>query len=195
MLRKDLAEALNISGAMVSKLAKRGMPTHDIEAARRWRDRHLEPGRRKGMRIDTVTRSPADAAAQPAARSGAFEAALRVCELGARMLHAGQFDHVRDGVRAALRAVPVAERQHLRMDRALWDALIEDVHAVCNSAAPASQGAAGGEGPTAGTPAVDEESHMEPMSDDDAEWMGHFWMAVAAGEIVASPCRRGWVEA
>lgn len=52
MLRKDLAAALGISGSMVSRLGKRGMPTHDVASARRWRDRHLEPGRMKGMRLE-----------------------------------------------------------------------------------------------------------------------------------------------
>lgn len=52
MLKKDLAEQLGISAAMVSKLVKRGMPTDSVERARRWRRRHLEPGRVKGVRFD-----------------------------------------------------------------------------------------------------------------------------------------------
>jgi len=51
MQRKDLASALNISPSMVSRLAQRGMPTDDIERARRWRKRHLHPGRIKGARF------------------------------------------------------------------------------------------------------------------------------------------------
>lgn len=52
VLRKDLAAALGISGSMVSRLSKRGMPTNDVASARRWRDRHLEPGRMKGVRFE-----------------------------------------------------------------------------------------------------------------------------------------------
>lgn len=52
MLKKDLATALGISAAMVSKLAKRGMPTDTLERAERWRRRHLEPGRVKGVRYE-----------------------------------------------------------------------------------------------------------------------------------------------
>lgn len=50
MSQKELAEALNISPAMVSKLAKRGMPTDTLERAQRWRKRHLEPGRVKAFK-------------------------------------------------------------------------------------------------------------------------------------------------
>lgn len=70
MLRKDLAADLGISGAMVSKLAKRGMPTDSLERAQRWRKRHLEPGRVKGSRFDpnyTAPPAPEPAAPPPAA--------------------------------------------------------------------------------------------------------------------------------
>jgi transcriptional regulator with XRE-family HTH domain len=50
MMQKELAEALGVSPAMVSKLAKRGMPTDSLERAQRWRKRHLEPGRIKRNR-------------------------------------------------------------------------------------------------------------------------------------------------
>ena len=62
MLRKDLAVDLGISGAMVSKLAKRGMPTDSLERAQRWRKRHLEPGRVKGVRFDPNYIAPAQPA-------------------------------------------------------------------------------------------------------------------------------------
>ena len=68
MLRKDLAAELGISGAMVSKLAKRGMPTDSVERAQRWRKRHLEPGRVKGSRFDpNYTAPPAPEPAVPPA--------------------------------------------------------------------------------------------------------------------------------
>lgn len=54
MQQKELAILLDISPAMVSRLAKRGMPTDDPERAKRWRKRHLEPGRVKGVRADTI---------------------------------------------------------------------------------------------------------------------------------------------
>lgn len=47
---KDLAAELGVSPSMVSRLAKRGMPTDTVERARRWRRRHLELARTKAAR-------------------------------------------------------------------------------------------------------------------------------------------------
>lgn len=54
MEKQQLARLLGISPSMVSRLAKRGMPTDSVERAARWRRRHLEPGRVKGMRAGTA---------------------------------------------------------------------------------------------------------------------------------------------
>lgn len=53
MKSKELAYALGISAAMVSKLAKRGMPTHSIEEAEKWRKKNLDPTRTKQNRADS----------------------------------------------------------------------------------------------------------------------------------------------
>lgn len=39
----ELARALELSKGQVSKLAARGMPTHDVAAAEAWRTEHLHP--------------------------------------------------------------------------------------------------------------------------------------------------------
>ena len=65
MQQKELATLLGISPAMVSRLAKRGMPTDTLERAERWRRRHLEPGRVKGNR-QTPSQTTVPAAATPA---------------------------------------------------------------------------------------------------------------------------------
>ncbi len=73
MLQKELATALDISPAMVSKLAKRGMPTDTLERAQRWRKRHLEPGRLKARPLDAVahaTPSPGEAETAPSGLDG-----------------------------------------------------------------------------------------------------------------------------
>lgn len=68
MQQNELARLLDISPAMVSRLAKKGMPTDTLERAQRWRKRHLEPGRVKGSRFDpkqapkSVTHKPTPAA-------------------------------------------------------------------------------------------------------------------------------------
>ncbi len=80
MTRKALGTALGISGPMVTKLAARGMPCHDVDAARRWRDRHLEPARRKEARADTAGMplaaplAPAPAAAPTDAATASLQA-------------------------------------------------------------------------------------------------------------------------
>lgn len=67
MKQKDLAAELGISPAMVSRLARRGMPTDSVQRAQKWRRSHLSPARVKGNRADTVAPSralaPADGAA------------------------------------------------------------------------------------------------------------------------------------
>ncbi len=62
MQQKELADLLGVSPAMVSRHAKRGMPTDSLERAQRWRKRHLEPGRVKGNRY-TPNHDPAPAPA------------------------------------------------------------------------------------------------------------------------------------
>ncbi|MDT3680765.1 MAG: hypothetical protein ROZ64_18270 [Burkholderiaceae bacterium] len=79
-------------------------------------------------------------------------------------LAAGGFSEIEDELRAALRAVPLAERPSLALPldvfRKLTCTVFEDIKA-----------------------------HEQPgdiadtMPDEEAEWMGRFWFAVAAGEI------------
>jgi hypothetical protein len=59
MLKKELAALLGVSESMVSRHAKKGMPTDSLERAKRWRKRHLEPGRVKGSRYDSKANQPA----------------------------------------------------------------------------------------------------------------------------------------
>ena len=46
-----LAKALDISQGMVSRLKADGMPTHSVEAARKWRHEYLDPSFVKGNRM------------------------------------------------------------------------------------------------------------------------------------------------
>jgi hypothetical protein len=62
MKDKELAVALGISGAMVSKHKAKGMPTDSVESALRWRAAYLQPARVKGVRADTATASNAGTA-------------------------------------------------------------------------------------------------------------------------------------
>lgn len=67
MDQKTLASMLNISPGMVTKLKKRGMPIDSFERAQRWRKRHLEPSRVKGVRFDPNAPEPAPRPAAPPA--------------------------------------------------------------------------------------------------------------------------------
>lgn len=108
MLKKELAEALGISAAMVSKLAKRGMPTDSVERAQRWRRRHLEPGRVKGVRYER-TRQPA------------LDPVQQVEALGRAAL--GDFKTHEAALRAALRAMPEDRADEIRLPESVWAAL------------------------------------------------------------------------
>lgn len=108
MLKKELAEALGISAAMVSKLAKRGMPTDSVERAQRWRRRHLEPGRVKGVRYER-TRPAAPDPVQLAE-------ALGLAALSDFKTHGS-------ALRAALRAVPEDRADEVRLPDSVWAAL------------------------------------------------------------------------
>lgn len=66
--RAELAEALGVSRATVSKDEKRGMPVDDVTRARRWRKKHLQTGRMKGVRRDTVSTDPEKSRPAPAAQ-------------------------------------------------------------------------------------------------------------------------------
>jgi hypothetical protein len=71
MLKKELAQLLGVSESMVSRHAKKGMPTDTVERAQRWRKRHLEPGRIKGSRFD-----PAQAAKTTTSKPGPTATAM-----------------------------------------------------------------------------------------------------------------------
>lgn len=108
--QEEIAAELGVSGAAVSKLKARGMPTHSADAARAWRAAHLHPGRRRN--------DPG-----PSPRTLA-ERAQALVPVASAALKAGRFGLVVDELRAALRAVPTSHRDWVRCEPELWDALI-----------------------------------------------------------------------
>jgi hypothetical protein len=91
MQRNELAALLDISPSMVSRLAKRGMPTDDLERARRWRKRHLHPGRVKGARFapDRIPVSSVDV--DPADRELDMVDAFECLAVAARIRGGGEY--------------------------------------------------------------------------------------------------------
>lgn len=183
MVKKELATLLGISGAMVSKLAKRGMPTDSLERAQRWRARHLEPGRVKGVRFDSHYKPSAPAQPTRPAIDHLAEAA-GLLNVAAVALSAGAcIDALIGALRAALAAVPAHERDRLLLPANVMDLLVADVAALL----PSSNNAPLGDGddalPRSSNGARLDESDGE-MTDQEAIEMGHFWYRAAAGEIV-----------
>ena len=131
MLKKELAAALGISPAMVSKLAKRGMPVDSVERARRWRKRHLDPGRVKGQRMGTHV--PAEAMPDVARPQSLTELRSLVESLGATYASAlaNRADEVglletRSQLRAAMRRynLDTHGRGDLIMPAPVWADLV-----------------------------------------------------------------------
>lgn len=157
MKRKDLAVALGISPSLVSRFAGRGMPTHDIELARRWRDRHLDPARRKEHRAQLPPSF--DALVARAERAGARALAA---------LGGPTWPNASDDCRAALRAVPTIARPAVRLPVPVFDALCAEVIAAVE----------------ADRTDADRQRDAEVFADDaEADEMGAFWYSVAAGEL------------
>lgn len=125
MQGKDLAKALGISGAMVSRLKKRGMPTDSIERAERWRRRHLETARLKGNRLDSRAEVQPPAQQSPrSARALSVEAQLaqRLGDAAHELAGGPDFGSIAKPLRQALRTIPVASWPALSL--AVWRDLV-----------------------------------------------------------------------
>lgn len=141
MQQKELAKLLGISPAMVSRLAKRSMPTDTLERAQRWRKRHLEPGRIKGSRFDptqaTTPTTPA-AASVPGVSVADFEAVVADVEAaGAELDNAlttgdqAWADVMLQQVRDLLRILP--DDAEPRLTLRAWLALVGwFIHPACD---------------------------------------------------------------
>lgn len=173
MLKKELAQLLGISPAMVTRLSQRGMPTDTLERAQRWRRRHLEPGRVKGNRFDAnYTESRRVPAAVQAPMHPARAHAQMLMNAAAEMLGCGtSIAPLIPALRTSLAGVPLSQRSLVSLSVAVMDVLVQDVAAVLSTTEA---------GPSSDAPA----DAIESMSDEEAEHMGRFWFAVAAGEVL-----------
>jgi len=78
MTQAELARSLNLSGAMVSRLKRRGMPVHSVAEAAAWRAANLDPILCKNIRrpglvrsIERPSRDERRSCPQPLATNGA----------------------------------------------------------------------------------------------------------------------------
>jgi hypothetical protein len=121
-----LAAELGISRQAVSKLAQRGMPTHDPDAAREWRRRKLNPAK--------TAPDPGPSPATLVAR------VHRLRDLTVAARDTGHLDLVLEPLRAALQAVPESHSDQVQMQPWLWAALIgEHAMNVLNEGARSSR--------------------------------------------------------
>lgn len=121
MTGKELAKALGISPQMVSKLRKRGMPTDSLERALRWRRRNLEPGRVKGVRVDTLSPLRADDDDVERQRAELLQLEL-VSRLGVYVERDGGASL--PSLQRAMRDLAPRLRPRVRLPLAAWDALL-----------------------------------------------------------------------
>ena len=183
MQQNELAKLLDISTAMVSRLAKRGMPTDTVERAERWRKRHLEPGRIKGSRFDpkqpSKAKAPTPATPDTAAASLPGELLAEVEAAGAELdnaLNEGDqawAEVMTDQVRDLLRQLPDDANPALSVR--VWDALTCEMRALFP--------------PKEGNPVCADGSpiYSDSMTAEESEEMGRFWRDVAVGRWIVNP--------
>ncbi len=155
-----IGRELGLSSANMTKLRKQGCPMDSVESVRAWRQerqsiaqRKPEPRRAKGPNIHHLAHAEA-----------CMQAAAAMLEAGASI------DPFSPTLRAALAAVPVGVRDQVHLHLDVMKALLTPVLALFppRESNPVNDD---------GTP-----TYTGHMSDDDAQVVGAFWYAVAAGE-------------
>lgn len=165
---RQIAAHLGITPGRVSQLKHEGLPTDSIEAAERWYRANVDPVRSIGNRLSRGAPIPKWPDNRQAAvqRDGAaaLDRAARLGDAAHHALAAGAFGVMEPELRAALRAVPLADRSRLELPEDVLEELCADVLAVARK--------------------FDDEADRGALSDEDVEWLGDFWYRVAAGEVV-----------
>jgi hypothetical protein len=173
--QNHLAELLGIAKSICSRHKARGMPTDTLENARAWMNATLDPARRKGSRFDQYYQAPASRQRQPPkpTTSLVVTQVSTLMDAASALLEAGQpITALVPSLRAALRAVPHQERGAVGLYLDVTKVLVADVLALW----PADRNAKCEDG----SPVYLDRD----MTDAEAQEMGEFWYAAAAGEWV-----------
>lgn len=117
--QSEIATALQIDKALVTRYRKRGMPVDSIEAARAWKFSHVRP------RIGSAWPPKA---APPSAQLQAAQALAD--HAGELLADGGDVAALVPAIRQALAAVPEHERADVGMSVPLWNVLVEHVRAL-----------------------------------------------------------------
>lgn len=112
--KSDIAKALGVSPATITKCIGMGMPTSSIEAARAWRTAHIDPARSLGQMLGRDPRAAARLAQAAVAAAN---------QLGALAEH--EFDNHEPLLRVALRRVPINCRDDVLLPELVWARLID----------------------------------------------------------------------
>ncbi|MCL4689519.1 MAG: hypothetical protein KJ007_13240 [Burkholderiales bacterium] len=123
LLQQDLAHALGISSAMVSRLKRRGMPTSSVAAAIEWRRRNLDPAQLHEAAVRRGRTNPAGRAAPRVEPVDNGDQALAQIVLLAAAAAAG-FERWGERLREAMAALPRARWGDVRLPPALWEQLL-----------------------------------------------------------------------
>ena len=156
-----IGRALGLSPASMTKGKAMGMPTDSVESVRAWRKANIKPTAHAMM----ARRRPAP----PPQLSGALPHALALLDIAAAAIEVGQsIAAMVPTLRAAMHAVPEHERNStMLLPLNVMNVLVAD---MVNAMAAWDK--------------EDGRTHSsEPMSDEDADFVGRWWYEVAAGEV------------
>ena len=155
----------------MTKLKKMGMPTDSVENALAWRQSNIKPTAH-GLLPKRETVVPDSPLERPVSMSPSH--ALELLDIAAAALESGQsIAAIVPTLRAALNSVPLRERKAtMLLPFEVMNILVADVLALL----PSDRSALCDDG----SPAYLD----RPMTDSEADEMGSFWYAVAAGEWV-----------
>jgi hypothetical protein len=120
MTQAELANELDLSAAMVSKLKARGMPVHSVADAEAWRATNLDPCLVKSLRRPELMRSPEQRVQYAIARANE-RGQLAYDALGCAAWR--EFVRHVEGVRTALRTIPDTEDEQVLLPVEVWEAL------------------------------------------------------------------------
>lgn len=164
----DIGRALGLARSLIHRYVGMGMPTSSIAAARAWHQDCIKLTTHGLTKPDKASRREVTPTHASVVHASALMAAVSL------VLATGNDIAVMvPALREALRKVPARERGAMQLHSEVMAVLVAEVIALLPS-----PGALNGDG----SPAWHSEEH--PMTDADADEMGRFWFAVAAGEIV-----------
>lgn len=155
-----IGRELGLSSSNMTKLRKQGCPMDSVESVRAWRQERQNIAQRKPelRRTESAHQHHLEYA------NACMQAAAAMLEVGASL------DAFAPKLRAALAAVPPHARDLVGLDLGVMKVLLAPVLALVppREVSPLNDD---------GTPA-----YVDHMSDADAQKVGEFWYAVAAGE-------------